>query len=232
LLQVADVGHIDLAVDLGCGPGYTTRLLAARVKPRSLAGLDSSVPFIELARQLGPAGASWFCHDVSVVPFPTGPVDLLFCRWVLCHLAHPELVLARWLGELRPGGWLVVQEDEEIIADHPTLTEYDRMSTALVASRGGDLTVGPRLAQMERPRGYERTLNRLYHHVIPGQVAGRLFAMNFAIWRTDPWVVDSHGADELDRIATDLAEVAQSSSSGSVTFVSRQIVYRRNMTSR
>jgi hypothetical protein len=38
LVHAVDFGPIDLALDLGCGPGYTTRMLAAEVQPRSLAG--------------------------------------------------------------------------------------------------------------------------------------------------------------------------------------------------
>lgn len=38
------------AVDLGCGPGYTTHLLADVLQAERTVGLDNSEPFIALAR--------------------------------------------------------------------------------------------------------------------------------------------------------------------------------------
>jgi trans-aconitate 2-methyltransferase len=40
---------LDLAVDLGCGTGHTTRLLASVLGPRRAVGLDQSASFVALA---------------------------------------------------------------------------------------------------------------------------------------------------------------------------------------
>jgi trans-aconitate 2-methyltransferase len=231
LLSAIDFGQIDLAVDLGCGPGYTTRLLGDVVKPQRLVGLDSSAAFLERAQARRPGNTGWYCHDVTVVPFPTGSADLLHCRWVLAHVSDPEEVLLRWLGQLRPGGRLVLHEDEQIIADHPVLVFYDQMSSSLVAHRGGDLIVGRRLKELEPPPDVRWELNRRYSHVIAGQTAARIFAMNFAVWRHDPWITDTYGREAVETMASDLAELQQSgTAAGSVTFASRQIIYRQNWT--
>jgi trans-aconitate 2-methyltransferase len=226
LLSDADPGPVGLAVDLGCGPGFTTGLLARVLRPKSLAGMDSSAPFIERAKTAGPPGVAWYRHDVTQLPFPTGPAHLLYSRWVLAHLSDPERVLLSWLSQLRPGGHLVAEEDEEIIASHPVLAAYDQMSSSLVAHHGGNLTIGPRLGHLPSPTGFSRTMNRLYRHRLPNPVTARLFGMNFAVWRTDPWIMQSYDRATLDGIAADLAALGASTDPGYVTFVHRQLAYR------
>ena len=48
LARLADPGG-ELALDLGCGPGYTTELLAEHVAAKSVIGLDQSPRLLEQA---------------------------------------------------------------------------------------------------------------------------------------------------------------------------------------
>src|SRR5918995_80789 len=61
----------DFALDLGCGTGHTTHLLAEVLRPRSTVGLDRSESFVSLARPSATDGISFVQHDVTAVPFPT-----------------------------------------------------------------------------------------------------------------------------------------------------------------
>ena len=87
----------DLAVDLGCGPGHTTGLLAEALRPGHTAGLDSSEDYIATARESQGDNVSFHRHDITEVPFPVGPCDLIFCRFVLTHLADPRADVDRWI---------------------------------------------------------------------------------------------------------------------------------------
>lgn len=227
LLQAADLPEtVNLAVDLGCGPGYTTRLLAEVVRPRSLAAIDISRSFIERARADAAVSANWHIHDVTTVPFPTGAADLIHSRWVLAHLQKPLDVLASWLTQLRPGGLLLVQEDERITSENQVLSSYQAISDSLVAHDGGDLYVGRRLADAAIPSQYERTLNRVYDHRISAPTAARIFAMNFKVWRSDPWVQDQHHAEMLDDLARQLHRLARSQDESDIVFSIRQVAIR------
>jgi trans-aconitate 2-methyltransferase len=226
LVDVATPIPIGLAVDLGCGPGFTTRLLADRLRPKRLVGLDTSEAFLAQAAAALPS-AEFVRHDVTELPFPTGPTDLLHARFVLSHLPQPEGVLTSWLTQLNSGGHLLIQEDEEILADHPVLATYEDMARSLVARRGGDLWVGARLARVEPPRGYQTAVNRLYSHRIPLALAAQLFSMNFAIWRHDPFVVETYSPSVLEELAVELARTAHIERRGEVVFVLRLLAYRR-----
>jgi len=94
-------------VDLGCGPGNLTGLLAERWPEAHVVGLDSSPEMIERARALGRP----VTYDVVDLREwrPDAPVDVLVSnatlQWVPDHLQLlPSLVAA-----VAPGGWFAFQ---------------------------------------------------------------------------------------------------------------------------
>ena len=226
LVDVAASTRIGLAVDLGCGPGFTTRLLADRLRPPRLVGLDTSEAFLAQAAAAVPS-ADFLRHDVTRLPLPTGPSDLLHARFVLSHLPQPERVLTAWLEQLNPGGYLLILEDDEILSDHPVLAAYEEMARSLVTHRGGDLWVGSRLARLQPPPGYRALVNRLYSHPIPVALAAQLFSMNFAVWRHDPFIVETYAHSLLEDMALELARTAALEQPGQVVFELRLLAYRR-----
>ena len=227
LLKWVDSRTVNLAVDLGCGPGLSTRLLSA-LAPEELVGIDVSQAFIDRAMTRGPRRARWLCHDVTSIPLPSGPADLLYARLLLADLPMPEQTALAWLSELRPGGYLLMEEDEFIGTNDATLGAYDELSAALVEHRGGDLFVGRRLRNLEASGEYRWIVNRVYHHHVPVAVAAKLFAMNFAAWRSEPWVVDQRGKPWLNAMEHELARLARSDTKDSVIFAIRQMALQRN----
>ena len=94
-------------VDLGCGPGNLTGLLAERWPEAHVVGLDSSPEMIDSARGLGQR-VSYAVADVRDWR-PEAPVDVLVSnatlQWVPGHLELlPSLVAA-----VAPGGWFAFQ---------------------------------------------------------------------------------------------------------------------------
>src|SRR5512138_3119422 len=84
-----------LAVDVACGPGFTTQMLARATGASVTYGLDSSREFLDLARAQFPH-CRFVEHDVTRVPFPVR-ADVLYARFILSHLAEPVEVVRRWV---------------------------------------------------------------------------------------------------------------------------------------
>lgn len=93
-------------VDLGCGPGTLTRLLAERWPTARVLGIDSSPQMVARGEDL--PGVELAVADLRTWE-PTEPVDVLVSnatlQWVPGHLD-----LLPWLtGHVRPGGWFAFQ---------------------------------------------------------------------------------------------------------------------------
>lgn len=94
-------------VDLGCGPGNLTALLAERWPGAEVAGVDSSPEMLERARRDVP-GVSFVEGDLRDWA-PADPVDVLVSNATLQWLPDHLELLGRLVGLVRPGGWLAFQ---------------------------------------------------------------------------------------------------------------------------
>jgi trans-aconitate 2-methyltransferase len=221
-LRTAVRRPVGLAVDLGCGPGHTTELLARWVRPARLAGLDGSREFIALARERVPA-AEFTVHDVTRTPLPTGPADLLYARFLLTHLQHPGRALAAWATQLAGGGLLLLDEVEWVQAGDPTLAEYLRVVAAILEARGHRLEVGPLLDALPDPRSLTRRGSHVATHPVDPAQAAAMFRTNLSVWRHDPQARELAGEPTLARLDHALADPP----TGPITWGLRQIVYER-----
>ena len=218
---------LELAVDLGCGPGHTTRLVAEVLRPDRTLGLDQSAFFVALAAGSAGPAVGFAVHDVTLVPFPCLPADLCYGRLLLSHLPDPGAVLAAWATQLAPGGLLLADEVERIHTDLPALRGYLEVAGALLATRGHTLEIGPVLARLPDPPGLVRRDDRIGHLAPPAHRAAAMFALNLAVWRGEAVRAGVASADQLDRLATDLAAVADGVVDGSIRWELRQLVLQR-----
>jgi SAM-dependent methyltransferase len=214
-------------VDLGCGPGYTTRLLA-EVFPRArVVGIDSSAHFVALARQAAMARISYQVADVSHC-LPAGPCDLLYCRYLLTHIPQPVRAIEAWSRQLRPGGLLVIEENEWIHTDQPVFARYLGIAAALLADAGQRLYVGAELAKIDGWPTLEKHASEVVPIVVSDRATAGMFLLNLATWRQRPFIVNSYSGDELDRLRSELEVVAAGDpQKSSITFGRRRLVLLR-----
>lgn len=94
-------------VDIGCGPGNSTELLAARFPGAVVTGLDSSAEMVAAARVRMP-GVAFEVADISAWRGP-GPFDVILGNAVLQWVPDHRTVLPGLVGLLAPGGSLAIQ---------------------------------------------------------------------------------------------------------------------------
>jgi trans-aconitate 2-methyltransferase len=166
LVARIDTDGVVSAVDLGCGPGNSTEILAARYPEASIVGIDTSEDMLAAARARLP-DVRFRREDIAGWQ-PDAPVDVILAnaslQWVPDHARlFPALFAA-----LSPGGTLAVQMPDNL--DEPT--------HALMRQVAAD---GPWRDRMEGVEGdrADRHPAAWYHAILSG-----VGAHSVDIWRT------------------------------------------------
>jgi 2-polyprenyl-3-methyl-5-hydroxy-6-metoxy-1,4-benzoquinol methylase len=147
-------------LDVGCGGGDVSRLLAQRVGTGgTVVGIDLDAELVAIAaaeaEALGLRQLSF--RAGSALELRESGVDVVYARFLLTHLADREAALAAMLGALRPGGTLVVEDIDFAghfaYPDCPALHEFSRLYTALARTTGGDAEIGRAVPSLLRRAG-------------------------------------------------------------------------------
>jgi SAM-dependent methyltransferase len=216
-----------LVLDLGCGPGHTTAMLAELFPSALVVGLDTSRAFVAEAVRAAPDRCRFALADVTRPPLPCAPADLVYGRFLLVHLPDPRTTVAAWARELAPGGRVVVEEPERIDTDDADFRRYLELACAVVADRGGDLYVGHELLDLAPAPGTTIELQRDAPLEVTAGAAASIFSLNLGIWGEDPALGRLASREEiaalwarLDARRTDLA-------TGVIRWHMRQVVMAR-----
>ena len=94
-------------VDLGCGTGHLTAMLAARFPAATVGGVDSSAQMIDAARQNHP-GIDWQLADIATWE-PDDAVDIVFSNAALHWLDDHESLVPRIRSWAAPGATIAIQ---------------------------------------------------------------------------------------------------------------------------
>jgi len=141
LLAAVPDAEVRRAVDIGCGPGNSTEVLAARYPAAVVSGLDSSPEMIEAARTRLPQ-VRFALVDITRWDDP-GPFGVILANAVLQWVPDHAALLPTLLGKLALGGSLAVQVPDNL--EEPAHREMRAL--AHTAAWSG------KLAGAERPMG-------------------------------------------------------------------------------
>lgn len=121
LLARIDMTSPARVADLGCGPGNSTALLAARWPEAAVHGVDSSPEMIERASGAG-LKAAFSVGDIAGWS-AEAPYDVIFSNAALHWLDGHDALLPRLMSQLSKGGVLAVQMPANFLAPSHILLE-------------------------------------------------------------------------------------------------------------
>ncbi|MEU4761782.1 methyltransferase domain-containing protein [Actinosynnema sp. NPDC023794] len=106
LITAADLSPDDRVLDIGCGNGRISWLIAPHVA--HVTGVDLSGPMLARARMttVGAPNVTFAQGDAQVFPFPPHAFDVVVSRFGIMFFADPVAAFANIRGALRPGGRL------------------------------------------------------------------------------------------------------------------------------
>jgi trans-aconitate 2-methyltransferase len=160
-----------LVVDLGCGPGNSTALLAERFPQAEIVGIDSSPDMLAKARQRLP-NCIFIPADIATWT-PPPRTDLIFANAAFQWVPNHPRVLRRLLETLPPGGVLAVQMPDntrepahvlqrEVAASGPWAND-----PAVKAATRADLPPPETYYDLLKPVSAQLdTWHSVYHHVM------------------------------------------------------------------
>ena len=116
LAQRIPLKEVAKAVDLGCGPGNSSRIITMRYAQAQVSGIDNSPEMLEQARAEN-ADITFSLGDIANFKSDTA-LDLIFSNAALQWVENHQTLLPALFQSLRPGGCLAVQMP--INHDEPT----------------------------------------------------------------------------------------------------------------
>ena len=166
-----------LVVDLGCGPGNSTEVLAARFPDAAVRGIDSSPDMLAAARERLPQ-VQFAIGDIEAWK-DAGPFDVILANAVLHWVSDHATVLPSLVAKLASGGGLAIQMPDnlqdsahrlmrEIAADGPWMHELAAASTSRTPIEGASWyyeLLRPHCARVDVWR-------TTYYHPIPDGAVG------------------------------------------------------------
>jgi SAM-dependent methyltransferase len=226
-------------LDVGAGPGYATVDLAEIVGPSGhVDAVERSSNFADAIRATCRARAltSVQVHELDLMAddLPSDPYDFAWCRWVLCFVSDPDLLVRKIAAVLRPGGRAIFHEyghytTWRFVPRRPALREFVDYVVAAWRESGGEPNTG-----LELPRQLIENGLRV-HSVEP-----RIFCVrpNDYMWQWPAQFVDVHleRLQELGRIdrkfdanvRVELAAAEKADASFMITPLVLEVIAQRN----
>ncbi|MBN2169408.1 MAG: methyltransferase domain-containing protein [Actinobacteria bacterium] len=166
---LAEILHCDIryphgskVLEVGCGIGAQTVVLAENSLETHFTSVDSSLASIEEASNLmevrGIYNVEFQVADVFNLPFEPQSFDHVFVCFLLEHLKEPEKALRCMRDVLKPGGTITVIEGDHGSSFFYPDSRFARLAVqALIdaqAALGGDSLIGRRLHPLITEAGF------------------------------------------------------------------------------
>jgi ubiquinone/menaquinone biosynthesis C-methylase UbiE len=103
LARAADVSAGQEVLDVGCGTGALTTVLAGIVGPEHVSAVDPTEPFVEQCRANVP-GADVRVAPAEAIPFEDASFDRALAQLVFHFVSDPAAAVAEMRRVTRPGG--------------------------------------------------------------------------------------------------------------------------------
>ena len=154
-LQLAEDSSV---LEVGSGLGVLAQEVARLVPAGEVFGVEYSAEQIASAEHLLP-NLHFTQGDAHALGFADDRFDVVYCRYVLEHLADPLLALKEMRRVLKPGGKVFVQENNILVSlFYPECPRFEAIwvkFAALQERLGGDALIGKKLLPLLKRAGFE-----------------------------------------------------------------------------
>lgn len=236
-LREADALPQGRCLDIGCGTGLMSCELAKVVGERgSVLGVDISVEQVRLAEQAAGkkniVNAAFQVLSSNELNQLQGPFDFIYMRFLLCHLRHPEQVIADAVKLLAKGGYILCEDlcGAESFMCYPRSKAYDdyvKTFSLQFEVQGSDPTIGMKLPYMLSKAGLHKRAVQIVQPLL--STPRERHFLSLGLQERIPGLVSTRrmSQSELDAILKSLVEL-EGDSQSLISFVRySQSLYRK-----
>ena len=163
--QNAGISSGSKVLDVGAGPGFATVDLAEIVgRAGNVVAVERSTKFVDAikntVRLRGLSNVEVHELDLMHDELPHESFDFSWCRWVLCFVSNPDLLVKKISSALRPGGRAIFHEYGHYATWQfvPPRASHEEFRNHVVASwkeSGGEPDTGRQLPVWLKNNGFE-----------------------------------------------------------------------------
>ncbi|GEM_PF-2417298 len=222
LLETLGLSSESQVLDVGCGNASMARQVAKRYGCQVL-GLDAEPKQLELAKTAAIAdGVNGFttfeqCLASEIRERYTEQFDVVMCRLFLCHLDHPERVLAQMIERVKPGGVLICEDlthgfEREHYTCTPSSEGYEfwlDMAEHYGKIQATDFQIGQKLAAMAEERGLKVITNKPYQSQLTSPRLKAIFRLGMLELREKFIDSGKTTSDRMDRALEEFRELEE-----------------------
>ena len=169
ILRSAGIQSGHNVLELGCGPGFVSDLLAELAPEGSLYVVEPSRTLLAQVegnvRNKPACGLYPIQAYGSQLPVPDGSIDFSYARFVLQHIPQPETVISEIHRIMRPGGcFCAVDSDDGLVVFYPEdqrVSQILRTAQITQTEQGGDRFIGRKLQHMMNDAGFVNVKSRI-----------------------------------------------------------------------
>ena len=221
LLSAAGLCSGMRVAEIGCGVGLTARWVSTQVSPGgSVAGVDSSSEQLHIgeedAAEAGTTNLSFSEGNAYETGLPRDSFDLVYSRFLLCHLADPAKALAEMSSLLKRGGILVCEDhDDGGIFTEPATQAYKRLveiSNAVNRNHDLDSYIGLKLPRLFREVGFGQPEAKVKQFALLRGEEKRFWELTLREAAPAILAARVSTSQELDDICDEMRKIAQDES--------------------
>jgi hypothetical protein len=122
---------------------------------------------------------------------------------------------------------LLLEETAAMSSPVPALSRYYELVQELQAHHGQETMIGNKLGSLASSVEGTRATSVLQEIPVTAALMARLHTMNLATWKTDPFMLETHGLRALEDLEDELKAIAERSDSPEGRCVMAQVCIER-----
>lgn len=150
------------ALEIGCGPGFVTALMAEECAPGEAFGLDASDELLDAANRLVKPqhkNITFIKGDAYETGLAPASYDFIYNRMIYQHLADPLRAVKEAKRLLRSGGKIVIADVDAgwqmIEPNCPEFNQLNELACRAQVKVGGDRFIGRKLPAILEQAGFK-----------------------------------------------------------------------------